>query len=571
MIEAPHVQAALDYANGVVGGDIPACSWVRMACERFLSELAEQDTPGYPYALDLDEAERACRFIEALPHVKGKWAAQRERLVLASWQSFAVVNLLGWRRVKDGRRRFRAAYLRIPRKNGKSVLAAAIGLYLFAADGEYGAEIYSGATTERQAWEVFRPARLMAEKSPALLEALGVTVLKGSMVVESDMSRFEPVVGKPGDGSSPHCSLIDEYHEHDTSELVDTMQTGMGARENPLLLIITTAGYNIAGPCYEHEQSCKKILEGVIDDPETFVLMYGIDPEDDWTSPVVLRKANPNFGVSVDEDFLLAQQRAAISTPATQVRFKTKHLNEWCGAHAQLIPLALWQRAADPLLLPGDLVAEGAECFGAVDMASKTDLCAAQYTFRKPIDGRMHYYVFGRYWLPIETIDTPSKNQMAYRQWVKQGWLIPTTGAVVDFELVNSMLIQDLTDYRASEFIFDPFNAQPTARAVQEGVSAGITVIEFQQKPWNFALPLDDLVAAMKDGRVHHDGNPITTWCLSNVVGKPSKKGLFSPIKQAPDQKIDGAVALIMTMARAAARDENTSGGVSAWLNNPIL
>jgi phage terminase large subunit-like protein len=566
--DCPHVQAALDYAHGVIDGAIPNCAWVVRACERFLNDLAESDTPGHPYYFDVDEAERVCRFIEALPHVKGKWAAQRQMLILAPWQSFIVCNIFGWRRHKDGLRRFRSAYLRIPRKNGKSVLAAAIGLALFCADGEHGAEVYSGATTERQAWEVFRPARLMAEKTPDLLEAAGIEVLKASMVIEADFSRFEPVIGKPGDGASPHAAIVDEYHEHAVPDLVDTMQTGMGAREQPLLLIITTAGDNLAGPCYEHEQGVKKILEGVIDDPEAFGLLYGIDDADDWTDPAALRKANPNYGVSVFEDFLIAQQRAAIMTPATQARFKTKHLNAWCGAGSQLIPLAHWQRAADPLLMPADLA--GCECFGSLDMASKIDLCAASYTFRKYLDGKPHYYLFGRYWLPQETIEAPGKNRTSYERWVREGHLTPTLGAVVDFGLITEQVAADLRTYGAREFIFDPFNAQQVALDVGEIVGDSLDIVEFQQKPWNFALPVDDFIAALVDGRVHHDGNPVTTWCLSNVVGKPSTKGLHSPVKQAADQKIDGAIAIFMGMSRAAVRSEEDKG-ISGWLNNPVL
>jgi phage terminase large subunit-like protein len=244
----------------------------------------------------------------------------------------------------------------VPRKNGKSALSAGIGLYMLCADGEFGAEVYSGATNEKQAWEVFKPARLMAMRTPALCSRFGVDVNARSLVRVDDESKFETITGDPGDGQSPSCSIHDEYHEHADDGQVDTMQTGMGARDQPLQVLITTAGDNLAGPCYARLHDERSKLAGSakgggppIDD-ETFFVEYTIDEDDDWKSEAALRKANPNFDVSVSGDFLLARQRDAIAMPRKAGVFKTKHLNLWVSAKAAWFDVEAWRRCHDPTI-----------------------------------------------------------------------------------------------------------------------------------------------------------------------------------------------------------------------------
>ena len=222
----PHCQDAYIYACHVVKGHKPACKWERLACQRFLDDLKSKKLE---YEFDRDRAEKVCRFIEKLPHTKGKWAARKENLILGPWQKFIVVNIFGWVD-KKGFRRFRKAYLKIPRKNGKSLLAAAIGIAMFVFDNEFGAEVYSGATTEKQAWEVFQPAKLICQRTPALCQKYGIEVNAKNLCVLANGSKFEPIIGNPGDGSSPSCSIHDEYHEHDTDDQVETMETGIRAR-----------------------------------------------------------------------------------------------------------------------------------------------------------------------------------------------------------------------------------------------------------------------------------------------------------------------------------------------------
>ena len=553
-MSADYVGTALEYAQAVVKGKIVACKWVKLACKRHLDDLKASRRKAFPYYFDEDAANKVCTFLSLMPHTKGRWARKRELIELQPWQCFAFTTLFGWKIRKNDRRRYRRAYFAVPRKNGKSIIGSGIGLYMFSVDGEFGAEVYSGATTEAQAWEVFRPAKQMLERTPELQEALGAEVWAKSLLVPADGSRFEPVIGKPGDGASPSCAIVDEYHEHDSSDLVDTMETGMGAREQPLLLMITTAGFNIAGPCYDQEVEAKKVLEGTLDDPELFALIYTIDEKDDWTKPEALRKANPNYGISVDEDFLLSQQRQATQSAAKQVRFKTKHLNIWCSAKSAWLNMLEWAKCADLTLRRERF--KGERCYLTLDLASRSDVCVLMLVFVREIEGKQHFYLFGDYYLPEAAIEGAEKNANAYRKWVIEGFLQQHDGAEIDFDLIEEDMLALVAEYGPDEVVFDPYRA---AQLEQRLTKNGITAVELGQTVKNLSLPMKEFESAIKAGRVHHDGNPMLTWMMSNVVAKLDAKDNIYPRKEKPEQKIDGAVASIMGIARAISSEHETT------------
>lgn len=540
-----HADIAAEYARGVMAGEVPVGRGVKGAVERHLKDLANT---GSKFYFDAEKGAKVCRFVELLTHTKGRWAQQKQTIRLEPWQCFLIVVLFGWMRKSNDKRRFRTGYWEIPRKNGKSLLGAALGLYMFLADGEFGAEVFSGAGTEAQSWKVFGPARQMLINSPKLRSTFAVGVWAKSLTVEGKGSKFTTLIGNPGDGDSPSCAVIDEFHEADSPAQYDTMETGMGAREQPLMLVITTAGYNIAGPCHEKHDEVAKVLEGSIENDELFGVIFGCDPEDDWADPQTLIKANPNYGVSVDGDFLMSQQRQAMSNPIQQNKFKTKHLNIWTSVLAGVMNMQQWIACADPMLDEEELL--GSDCWVAVDLASKSDLCSEQRLYRRMFHNRPHYYLFGRYWLPEDAIEEQGPNHAHYVKWVKRGLLTSTEGATVDFALITETVIEDCKKINPKEAIFDPYNAIQMMQAV---ASRKITAVEFVQTPFNFAVPLDELTTAVKDGRFHHDGNEITTWCISNMVARPSKKGMVSPVKQKPHQKIDGGIAAVMAIGRACA------------------
>lgn len=527
------------YARDVISGTIPANKWVRLACQRHLDDMAWQADAGFAFRYDPKAAAKVCSFIELMPHTKGKWAASGETLVMQPWQVFMTCCLFGWKRKRDNLRRFRKLLLLVPRKNGKSAWAAAVGNYMLSADGEHGAEVYSGATTEKQAWEVFRPARLMALKRVDLCKHYGIGVNASNLHILKNESRFEPLIGKPGDGASPSCAIVDEYHEHETDQMFNTMETGMGAREQPIMLIITTAGDNIAGPCYQMQDEAQKMLEGTRRDDETLALIYGIDEGDEWTDPAVLQKANPNFGVSVGGDFLLARQTDAMSSPRKAGAFKTKHLNVWVQSRAAYFNVAKYQQVGDESLTLDDF--EGQECIIGIDLAEKRDLTAVEIMFRH----NGGYARFGKYYLPEETVELPENEH--FRTWRDLGILTQTEGAVTDDREIKADILDLAARFNIREVAFDPYHSRQMAIELME---EGITCIDFGNRPLFMNEPMRRLDALIADGKLFHDGGLAFAWMLSNVVHRSKNSDLHSPAKERPENKIDGPVACMMALGR---------------------
>jgi len=542
-------RAARAYAESVADAPALACKWVRLAAKRFLDDLEKAERDDYPYTFDDLRAFRACAFIESLPHVKGGWAARGERLKLAPWQIFATANLFGWINRETGRRRFRRALILVPRKNGKSAWAAGIGLYMLAADGEHGAEVYSGATSEKQAHEVFRPARLMAARTPRLCDRFGLEVLVKSIVSVETGARFEPVIGKPGDGASPSCAIIDEYHEHETDTLVETMRTGMGARENPLLLLITTAGDNTAGPCYAALQDARAMLEGNAEDDALFAALYGIDAGDDWTTDEALIKANPNYGVSVSAEFLKAERDDALKNARRQAVFKTKHLNEWVGARAAFFNMESWRKCGDEALRIESF--DGAACYIGLDLASTQDIAASVRLF--PHGDK--YAVFGRYYLPEAALS--GRNRERYGELMRQGRLIVAGEAMLDQGRVEDDLRADLARFNVRGLAFDPWNA---GALIARLAAAGAPAVEFRKTVKNVSMPMKTLAGLADAGRIAHDGDPALAWMIGNVTAREDLNQNVFPAKPGPEAKIDAADALIAALALALA-DEAAGAG----------
>lgn len=555
-----YLTLAEHYVESVLSGARAACKWERLACQRHRADLARQAAgdDAFPYVFNPElvdvngkayrPAQRVCAFAELQPHIKGDWAARGERIRLEGWQVFILASIFGWVHRETHKRRYRVADLYVPRKNAKSTLAAVIGLYMLAADGEHGAEVYSGATSRDQALEVFRPARLMAhgDVGAAYRAHYGVLVNVTSLVVLDTNSKFEPVIGNPGDGASPSCALVDEYHEHNTSELYDTMRTGMGARRQPLLLMITTAGSNIGGPCYQHQVELQKVLEGVLADDTRFGIIYGIDPADDWTQPEALLKANPNFGISVFSDFLLAAQAEAVRDPRKAAVFKTKHLNIWVNAASPWLNLESLQRAADPTLNEEDF--RGETCWTGTDLASKNDIASKAKVFRRQIGNDWHYYAFTRNWLPEAAVTKPENGH--YQAWVQQGHLVQTPGNMIDLRAIQEDIEHDSELHVVAEVAMDAWGSREIAPALQAG---GFTVVDVPMTTRNLSEPMKLIAALVDAGRFHHDGNLASVWMFANVEVFEDRNENIFPRKAKAENKIDAAVATILAVGRAMA------------------
>lgn len=544
------VNKANKYACDVVQGRITACRYIRQACHKHLNELDRDKDKTFPYRFNRAAAERACRFVQKMPHTKGEWAFKRMLITLEPWQLFIVSCAYGWQKKKNGLRRYREIYIEVPRKNGKSAISAGVGVFAFCADNEYAAEVYSGATSEKQAWEVFRPARLMCKNSPDLLAYFGVQVNAKNLNRPQDEARFEPIIGNPGDGASPSFVIVDEYHEHDTDALYTTMLTGMGARKQPMMWIITTAGYNIQSPCYDKRREVIEMLETGGND-ELFGMIYTIDEGDDWTSVEALKKANPNYGVSVYEDYLISQQQRAISNPRFTNRFKTKHMNVWVSAKEAYFNIEQWRRQGDSTLTLDQF--DGHDRYLAFDMAARLDLTAIICLFSRMIDGQKHYYcVAPRFFIPEATVFDNDNRRLAekYQQFVNSGHLIPTDGAEIDYRDVMAEAMEYNRSGSVIEAAIDPHGATALAHKLDD---EGMEPVMIHQNFTGMSDGMKELEAAIASGRFHHDDHPVLTWCIGNVVGKylAGSDDIVRPIKEYPDSKIDGAVALIMAIGRA--------------------
>ncbi len=587
-IEArPFAAIAHGYARDVVAGVVPACKSIRLQAKRHLDELEASKREGFPFRFDEDKAARPCRFIERLPHSKGEWAAGGQRLKLEPWQVWIIACTFGWVHESSGLRRFRVLFPVIPRKNGKSAIAAGVGLYMLCADGEFGAEIYSGATTQKQALEVFKPAQLMCRRTPALRARFGIEVSAHTLVRVEDASKFETIIGSPGDGQSPSCSIHDEYHEHADDGQVETMRTGMGARRQPLQILITTAGINLAGPCYARVLEERKRLEGVgLTEAEiaerarfglgagpaltdvVFFAEWTIDEDDDWKSEAALRKANPNFGVSVKAEFLIAEQRDAIARPRRAGHFKTKHLNLWVSTKAAFFDVEAWRRCKDvnlPVRAIEALRLEqflGRRAIASLDLSSKVDLAALDLLIL-PIGAKATaddpFIVLTWYFLPADTV----ADNATYSGWHEDGLLTVTDGSIIDYDEILELLREISTIVALEQVAYDPFQA---TYLVTTMMKEGFPVLEYRPTAVNFSEPMKELDALSRSRRIVHGGCPILEWQISNVVTQVDARGNVYPRKPEGQAhlKIDSVVALIMGVGVALPKGEEEPP-VSPW------
>ena len=557
--EFVHCYRALKYCENVVSGQIPAGKYTLLACKRQLKDLQNQTE----FKFDPVKAERICNFVESMPHTKGKWAQKKETIKLEPWQSFILSTPFGW--VDDkGNRRFTEIYAEIPRKNGKSVIASGIGNYMLAMDDEYGAEIYSGATTEKQAWEVFRPAKIMVEKNQVFREEFGIQVNAKSLFIPWNGSKFEPVIGNPGDGASPHCWILDEYHEAKDSKQRDTAKTGMGSRDQPMLLIITTAGFDQYSACYDVRIETSKILDESIVNDRFFGIIYHIDKDDDWSKPESLRKANPNMGVSVSERFLLDQQQDAINNPNKQNAFRTKHCNEWVGAKTAYFNMQKWQECGDDNLTIESVINK--DSYLSADLSSHIDFTSIIHLFTELVGDKRHYYLFAEHYLPESAIANEKTGN--YRMWAEHGLINVADGEEIDFQKVEDDILESWELYPAvKEVAYDPLKAQQLSQRLRE--NHNVQMVEYGQTVFNMSAPMKELESAINSGRVHHNNDPILTWMFSNVIGKLDRKDNVYPNKERRENKIDAAVATIMAIGRATLNEDN--GDMSGFLSNPII
>jgi phage terminase large subunit-like protein len=517
------------YAEQVISGEVVAGQLVKEACARYLSDLNT-------FRFEPDLADHALEFIQNLTHTTGEAAGRK--FILEPWQVFIICNLFGFVG-SDGARRFSRAYVEVPRKNGKSTFASAIMLYGLLADGEAGAQVYSAATKLDQAMMVFGESVRACQAQDWLKDELVIqNSIHNRRIVYGD-NLYKPLEWNPGkqDGLNTHFCVVDEYHAHANDELYNVIFNSMGARRQPLLFTITTAGFNREGPCYKHRQYCSQVLAGALKDDSLFTVIYSLDPGDDWTDPKTWAKANPNWGVSVYPKKLEQSVNEAKELTHKEVEFKTKLLNVWTDTAQTWINDAVWSKD-QPELSYSQLA--GLDCYGGLDLASTGDFCAFSLYFPE-VDS-----VITRYYLPEEAVkkrnDTAGAN---IRDWVRQGLIIETEGNVTDYNYIKTDILDLAEQFDIKEIAFDRFNS---SQLIIELQNEGLTLYPFGQGFVSMSAPTKELERLIKVGRLKHGNNPVTRWQMGNIMLRRDPADNIKIDKAKSGDKVDGPVSIVMAL-----------------------
>ena len=557
--EKGHSYEALSYCDSVQTGETIVCNLVRRAVCRQYRDI-ERDCKGDTIYYDPAAGDRIVDFVQLMPHVKGPLA--RTPLLLEPWQKFVLTTTFGWKVTETHQRRFRRIYIEVPRGNGKSALSSPVGLYGMTADNEMGAEIYSAATSRDQAKIVFDVAKMMANMAKGFKTEAGVGCFAHHMEHSSTGSFFRPLSteGNHLDGLNIHIGIIDELHAHKTREVYDVLVTGIGKRLQSMIWMITTAGFDTGGVCYEERTYMESVLLGKVDDDSVFGVMYTLDPWDDWTQPEAWQKANPCWGTAVRPEIVEQLAKKAMTIPSFQNNFRTKHLNQWMNADSVWMDMNKWDEASMPHVKMDDMEGLFTECFIGIDLASKKDLAAVAYLFtlddsaceilKIPFD--MKYMLFTQFYLPQEAAEQGENSQ--YLGWAHDGYIKATPGNVTDFATIEEDVIRNCKKFEIEEIAFDPWQSTQMAQNMQK---AGLEPIEYRNTVATMSEPMKSFDALISSQKMVHSGNPCMRWNVSNTVCHYDAKDNIYPRKTRVENKIDGVVATIMSLGRATLHDED--------------
>lgn len=492
--------------------------------------------------MDVEKAERVRKFIFNLKHIKGKWAGSN--FELAKWQWEDIIKPLFGTVDKNGIRQYRTAYIEIPKKNGKSELAAALALYLLFADKEQGAEIYSAAVDREQASIVFNVAAHMVEQNPVLLKRCRIINSTKRIVVYNTASFYHAVSADvpTKHGVNPHGVIFDELHAQPNRELWDIFTTSGGARTQPLVIAITTAGYDRNSICWEQHEYAEKVLKKVIDDKTFFAYIRAASIEDDWTDEKVWYKANPALGDFRSIEEMRTSFKRAVEVPAFQNTFRRYYLNQWVKQEERYIDIFKWDECAFEV---DEEELEGMKCYAGLDLSSTTDITALVLVF--PFGDS--YKVLPFFWIPEENIYERSKrDRVPYEVWERKGLVEATEGNVIDYKAVKNKIIQLSQKYNICEIAFDRWGM---AQLSQDLSDEGFVMVPFGQGFVSMSAPTKELLALILSKKIYHGGNPVLRWMADNMVVKTDPAGNVKPDKSKSTEKIDGMVALIMGLDRA--------------------
>lgn len=532
MISSATNKAYIQYPVDVISGNVIAGKHIKKACERFFS-LMDDDR----YMFLEEKVDKVIRLYHHLRHFKGRHSGKP--FVLEPWQEWIIASIYGFYNKSDGSRLTQTVYIEVARKNGKTALAAGIGLNALINDDEDGAEVYFAANSKDQvkisAWPLCSNFAKAFDPKEKYLKVYRDTInfnktISWLKVLAADSTKL--------DGPNPSTFILDEYHAAKSNSLKAVLESGQGTRDNPLEIIITTAGFDKLGPCYELRTTATEILNGLKEDDSFFMAIYSLDEKDDWKDEANWIKSNPNMDVTVKSSYLRKEVRKAMNTPSDEVNVKTKNLNMWCDSSDVWIPddyILACSRKVDL-----DDFTTKDDCFAGIDLSSTSDLTCV--SFMIPKDGKFYFKTL--YYLPEEALET-KKNKEQYSEWVRLGFLKLTPGNVVDYDyILDDILSVDKRLYIV-KVGYDSWNA---TQFVINATDKGLPMEPVSQSIGNFNRPTKEMERVILSGNVVIDNNPITRFCFRNVVMKLDHNGNTKPSKEYRDKKIDGVISMIEAM-----------------------
>ena len=550
---------AEQYCRNILTGETIACRWVKLACLRHVMDLQDGAERGLTF--DRAAAELRIEFYKFCRHFEGEWAGRV--LEPEPWQQFVNWCVYGWRRA-DGTRRFRRVYESVARKNGKSTILATDGLYLAFFDGEPGAQVYTAATKEKQAKIIHGASTRMVKSSKALSRI--VKVFRNNLHVEDTASKYEPL-GQDShteDGLNIHAGLIDEYHAHPDDGMYNVLRSGMGSRSQPILWVITTAGFDKTSACHVEQEYAQNVLDGIFPDDSYFAIIYTPDDPEDWTNETQWIMANPNLGVSVSLTDMREQCEQAKRVPSKQNEFKTKRLNIWTESAMAWITTEHWAQCNGTIDVEG---LRGKTCYGAFDLSSTTDMSAWGLCF-PPDTPDDTYKLLLRFFVPQEDLELrfPNKQILNYiRTWIRQGFIFATPGNVIDYDFIRAQILEDAAAFDIRSIPYDPYNA---SQLVIDLAKEDLEMIEFRQGYLTMSPAAKDFEIKVLDGKINHGNNPVLAWMMSCTETATDPAGNIKPIKPdrgKTDKRIDGIIAAIMALNVAVRNEKDVATGMEVW------
>lgn len=520
----------IQYPQDVLSGKVVAGELVKLSCERFFHFMESDE-----YEFREKEADKVINLYKDLRHTTGRHAGAP--FILEPWEAFAIAGICAFYRKDDGTRLTKSAYFELARKNGKSALMAGLALWALIADGEMSAEVDFAANSKDQAKILFKLCKNFARS----LDPRGkyLEVYRDKILFEHTLSEINVFASDDSklDGYNASFFCLDEYHSASSSALLDVLVSSQGMRESPLGLIITTAGFDKLGPCYEYRSMCVDVLHGLKKDDSLFPLIYCLDEGDDWKDENVWAKANPNLGVTVRKAYLREQVQKAINNPSAEVNVKTKNLNIWCDASEVWIPDHYIIKVSADISLK---IFQGRDCWIGVDLSSTSDLTAV--AFMCIIDDKPHFYV--KYYLP-EAALSEKRFKEQYNAWRRAGVLKITPGNVVDYDYILNDIMDVQKEVNIVSVAYDSWNAISFAT---NATDAGLPMEPFSQALGNFNRPTKELERLILSGNCVIDNNVITRHCFRNVVLSRDRNGNIKPSKQYAEKRVDGTIAILQAL-----------------------